>query len=130
MTKPQEPHAGDDFLVRIARFHRSNIWRSAYLLPSVLLASADALMLLYPVSGAIKHGWSSVLDNLVFGQLGFVGILMAWFIRIVLCLSRVASPSHVRRPGGRNGRLTARKVEECKVRKSKSQKLETWNPEL
>lgn len=96
MRKPQEPLMRDDFLVRIARFHGSNTWRSVCLLLSVSFAGVGAILLLYAVYRAMEHGWAPVLDDLALGLFGFVGIFVAWFIRIVLCLSRVAHEVLVR----------------------------------
>ena len=90
MRKTEEPRIRDDFLVRIARFHRENAWHSVCLLLSGSFACVGMPLLLYPVYRAIKDGWSLGLDDLVFYLLGFVGIFVAYFIRVFLCLSRVA----------------------------------------
>jgi len=80
----------NDFLIKIARFHRSAASRSNYLLLSASLSAVGVLLFLYPVYGAIQRGRSLVLGDLAFGVAGLMGVFAGWFIRIVLCMSRVA----------------------------------------
>ena len=90
MRKRQKANGRDDFLARIARFHRSDAWRSVCLLASISLSGVGVLLLLYVLCRAIQGGKVFVPGDLALAVLGLLGIFAAWLIRVGLCMSRVA----------------------------------------
>lgn len=80
----------NDYLIRIARFHRSAVCRSNCLLISVSLSGVGVLLFLYPVYSAIQRGGALMVSDLALGMVGLVGVFAGWFIRIALCISRIA----------------------------------------
>lgn len=90
MRKLREARGRDDFLLRIARFYRSDARHCMCLLCSVLLLALGVGVFVYIIHEAIQRGGALILRDFGLGLVGLAGIFAGWLIRLALCVSRVA----------------------------------------